>query len=292
MSVYIWGSIMAATLAALAYFILRDILKPVSSEKRRYLENSRKAGRTLDEFSIRELRDNMLEKIKEWKDIPISEDFREEMNKNLNRLGIDKTAEDIRRMQVLYTSIYIGASLLTLLFSVFVGILMLFLSYYIWNLPVNSIRNEIKTRNTEFLIRLDELYSVIYNQYKRKNDEHLGKIIAAYIPTTSDLMRKELMLVMRDIESGEDYALKQLKQRIPNPTILRFCDIILNNLEGVDNVDVMENFYMELKQVRDRRRRKRNEKRAKRIDLVNNSLYAPFIVLVVIYLIVSTISNF
>lgn len=280
---------MGMGLAGLAYLILRNIVKPVSSEKRRFVENSRKAGRTLDEFNWREIRDNLLKYIKTFN---LSDELREELNKDLNRLGIPKTAEDIRKLQILYTGFYLILVFFMFFVSVLLGMMMLVSTIIVWNIPMNTIKKEIKLRNNEFLNRLDELYSVIYNQYKRKNDEHLGNIIAAYIPTTSELMRKELMLVMRDVESGEDYALKQLKQRIPKPVVLRFCDIILNNLEGVDNVDVMDNFYQELKQVRDRERRKRNEKRAMKIDAINKTLYAPFIFLVIIYLIVSTLSNF
>lgn len=292
MGVYIWGLIVAMALATMSYLVLKEFVKPVSSEKKKLLENSKKAGRNLDEFNLKQLRDELLQKIKGIYNVSLSDLDREEMAKDLNRLGIEKTPEDIRRLQILYALIFLILAIFMFFISPLLGIIMLASTLIIWKIPTNSIKKEINLRNAEFLLRLDELYSIIFNQYKRKNDEHLGNIIAAYIPTTSELMRKELMLVMRDIESGEDYALKQLKQRIPRPLILRFCDIILNNLEGVDNVDVMDNFYQELKQIRDRERRKRNEKRASKIDMVNKTLYAPFIFLVIIYLAVSTISNF
>lgn len=286
---FIYALLMGFSIAFLVLHVLRRILKPVSKNKKKFVLESEKAGRTLNEYNWKETRDNLLKRIKT---VNLSDEFRDDLNKDLNRLGIEHTAEDIRKMQILYTGAFLLLVIFLFMISALLGVIGFACVILVWNLPVNMIKTQIKERNDEFLIRLDELYTVIYNQYKRKNDEHLGKIISAYIPTASNIMRKELMLVMRDIESGEDYALKQLRSRIPHPLILRFCDMIGNNLEGVDNVDVMENFYLELKQARDLRRRKRNEIRAKKIDTVNKVLYAPFIFLVVVYLIVSTISNF
>lgn len=287
--VVIYAFLMGLSVAVLIYLVLVNVFKPLTSKKKKFMVESAKAGRTLNEYNWIETRDDVLKKIK---DVNISEEFRDEMNKDLKRLGVNYTAEDIRKMQIVYTIAYAILVFFVFIVSPLLGVIALTFLVFVWNLPVSTIKKQIKARNDEFLIRLDELYTVIYNQYKRKNDEHLGTIVSAYIPTTSDLMRKELMLVMRDIENGEEYALKQLRQRIPHPLILRFCDMIMNNLEGVKNIDVMENFYIELKQERDRRRRKRNEKRANRIGAVNKTLYIPFGFLVIIYLIVSTISNF
>lgn len=276
--------LIALSLAIATFLFLRKVLKPVTPKKVQFVEESKKAGRTLNQYNWREWRDRLLRKIKY---VNMSDEFREELNKDLSRLGWEYTAEDIRRMQILYVGIYSIFTFLMLWISLFMGIIMLAFTPLIWNIPISYIKKEIKARNEEFLNRLDELYTVIYNQYKRKNDEHLGNIINAYLPTTTDLMKKELIIILRDIESGEEYALKQLKSRIPNPTVMRFCDIIMSNLEGVDNRDVMENFYMELKAVRDRRRRKRNEMKEQRLNFVVNMLYVPFFFLVIVFLIVS-----
>jgi Flp pilus assembly protein TadB len=279
----------AFSIAIITLITLRKWLKPISNKKERFVDDSKKAGRTLNQYNWRSFRDSLLNKIKT---VNMSVEFQEEMQNDLNRLGWKHTSQDIRKMQILYTVMYIVFSIVMLLVSLMIGILMVMLVPMVWNIPVNYVKKEIKARNDEFLNKLDELYNVIYNQYKRKNDEHLGNIVDAYFHTTSPLMKKELAIILRDIDSGEDYALRQLKLRIPHPTVMRFCDIITNNLEGVNNREVMENFYMELKTVRDRRRRKRNEERAKKLDLVNKALYAPFILLVLVYLLISTLSNF
>lgn len=285
----LYALLMAIAASIGGFILLRSILKPVTGGKKKFVDESKKAGRSLNEFNLLEVRDKLLVMIKT---VNISDEFREEMNADLYRLGIPQTAEDIRKMQLLYSGLWLFVSIILVLVSVFVGVIALACLPFIFNYPVNAIKSQINRRNDEFLMRLHELYTVIFNQYKRNNGEHLGKIISAFIPTTTDLMRKELMLVMRDIESGEDYALKQLKRRIPNPIILRFCDIILTNLDGAKNVDVMQNFYLELKQERDIRRRKRNEARALKIDAVNKMLYIPFGFLVIVYLLISTMSQF
>lgn len=281
--------LISLALAIITLITLRKWLKPISTKKERFVDESKKAGRSLNQYNWRSVRDSLLNKIKR---VNMSDEFQEEIQGYLNRLGWKHTAQDIRKMQVLYTVLYLIFSVIMLAVSLMVGIIMIMLVPMVWNIPVNYVKKEIKERNDEFLFKLDELYNVIYNQYKRKNDEHLGNIISAYIHTTTPLMKKELVIMLRDIESGEDYALRQLKLRIPHPTVMRFCDIIYNNLEGVNNREVMENFYMELKSVRDRRRRKRNEEKAQHLDIVNKALYAPFIILVLVYLLISTISNF
>lgn len=279
----------AFSMAVFTYLFLVRKLKPVTRKKNQFVTDSRKAGRTMSEFTWREMRDQLLGMIKT---VNLSDEFRDEINRDLYRLGWEYRAEDIRKMQILYSLIFVSCAVLMFFVSFLIGMIMLGLTPIVWNTPVTYVKKAIKERNDEFILRLDELYAVIFNQYKRKNDERLDVIVMAYVPTASPLMAKELALLVRDMDMGEEYALKQLKARIPHPVVLRFCDIIMTNLEGVDNVDVMENFYMELKLVRDRRRRKRNEVRAKNLDYVNNSLYVPFTFLVIIYLIVSNMSNF
>lgn len=279
----------ALSMSVFTYLFLVRKLKPVTRKKTQFVTESRKAGRSLNEFTWREMRDQLLGMIKT---VNVSEEFREEMNRDLYRLGWEYRAEDIRKMQILYSLIFIACAILMFFVSFLIGMIMLGLTPVVWNTPVTYVKKAIKERNDEFILRLDELYAVIFNQYKRKNDERLDVIVMAYVPTASALMQKELALFVRDMDMGEEHALKQLKTRIPHPVVLRFCDLIMTNLEGVDNVDVMENFYMELKLVRDRRRRKRNEVRARNLDIVNNSLYVPFTFLVIIYLIVSNMSSF
>lgn len=284
-----YAFLVALALSIVGSIVLKKTLKPVSSKKERFVSESKKAGRNLRQFTWREVRDNVLRR---FKYANMSQEFREELNKDIYRLGWEYSAEDIRKMQILYSFLFIVFSIFMFFISSLIGIIMIMFVFFVWNIPVNQIKKEIKERDTEFLSSLHGLYTVIYNQYKRNNSEHLGNILQSYLPTATPLMRKELMLMLRDIESGEDYALKQLRLRIPKPVVLRFCDIILNNLEGVDNRDVMENFYMELKGERDLRRRKRNEQREKSQVRMTQLLYIPFGFLVIVYLIVSTISNF
>lgn len=285
---YVFLFLMSLSMTVLVYLFLVRKFKPVSRRKVTFVEETKKAGRTLNEFTWREFRDKLLNRIGR---VNVSAEFREEVNRDLDRLGIDQRAEDIRKMQLLYTGIYLVCALLMCFVSLLLGLLMLGFISFVWNFPISSVKKSIKERNDEFLLRMDELYTVIFNQYKRQNDERLDTIILAYFPTASTLMKKDLTLIIRDMDMGEEYALKQLKIRIPHPMVLRFCDLIMTNLEGVDNVDVMENFYMELKMVRDRRRRKRNEARGRNLDYVNNSLYIPFGFLVIVYLVVTTLSN-
>lgn len=285
---YFYLFLIAISISIFSFFVLRSWLKPVTSKHLKFIEDSKKTGRSLNQYNWLETRDKLLKRIK---NVNLSEEFSTELNRDLNRLGWQQTAEDIRKMQLLYSVLFGVLAILVMFISSLFGIIMIFLIPYIWNIPVRQVKKSIKERNGEFLINLDSLYSIIYNQYKRNNEEHLGNIISAYLPTTTPIMKLECLIFLRDIESGEEYALKQLKQRIPIPMVMRFCDIVMTNLEGTDNRDVMENFYMELKSIKDRRREKRNAERARKLDIINKSLYVPFVFLVVVYLIVSTLSN-
>ena len=286
---YLGAFLIAVSFALMGYLFLKEKVKPMTTKKSSFIESSRKAGRSRNQFGWRDLQSRGMSFIKT---VNISEEFRDEIGKDLNRLGWQHTPEDIRKMQIMYTVLFVAFSVIMFLISLLVGFIMLGFVPFVWNTPVRFLKAENKKRNDEFLLRLDELYTLIYNTYKRGNGENLGNIVAAYYPAASSLMKLELALILRDIESGEEYALKQLKLRIPHPMVLRFCDLIMNNLDGAKNTEVMENFYMELKLIRDRRRRLRNKARVDMIDKVIKLLYVPFGFLVVVYLVLMTVSEF
>ena len=279
----------AVSLSLLVYLLLKKKVKPLTVKNTVFIESSRKAGKSKRQFGWRDMQDRGL---RIFKNVRLSDEFRSEIGKDLNRLGWQHTPEDIRKMQWMYTLLFIGLSVFMFFISLLVGLIMLAFVPYVWGTPVRFLKSENKKRNDEFLLRLDELYALIHNTYKRNNSQPLTDIVAAYYPTTSYLMKLELALFLRDLESGEEYALKQLKLRIPHPLVLRFSDLVLNNLEGAKNSDVMENFYRELKQIRDRRRRARNKKRVDLIDKVILLLWVPFGFLIVVYLVLMSVSQF
>ena len=287
--VYLGALLVAVSFSLLVYLLLKKKVKPLTVKNTAFIESSKKAGKSRRQFGWVDLQARGLKLIKT---VNVSDEFRSEIGKDLNRLGWQHTPEDIRKMQWMYTSLFVGLSVFMFLISLLVGLIMLAFVPYVWGTPVRFLKDENKKRNDEFLLRLDELYALIYNTYKRNNSQPLADIVAAYYPTTSYLMKLELALFLRDLESGEEYALKQLKLRIPHPLVIRFCDLVSNNLEGAKNTDVMENFYGELKQIRDRRRRARNKKRVELIDKITMLLYVPFTFLVIVYLILMTVSEF
>lgn len=287
--IYLGALLLAVSFSLLIYLLLKKKVKPLTVKNTAFIESSRKAGKSKRQFGWRDLQERGL---RMFKTVNVSDDFRTEIGKDLNRLGWQHTPEDIRKMQWMYTLLFVGLSVFMFMISLLVGLIMLAFVPYVWGTPVRFLKTENKKRNDEFLLRLDELYTLIYNTYKRNNSQPLADIVAAYYPSASHLMQLELALFLRDLESGEEYALKQLKLRIPHPLVLRFCDLIMNNLEGAKNTDVMENFYGELKQIRDRRRRIRNKKRVELIDKVTLLLWVPFGFLIVVYLVLMTVSQF
>jgi len=63
-------------------------------------------------------------------------------------------------------------------------------------------------------------------------------------------MAAELEVFLDNIEYGEEYALKQLKKRVPLRHIIKFCDIMETRLRGYDNISQMTYLKNELYDLR------------------------------------------
>ena len=59
-------------------------------------------------------------------------------------------------------------------------------------------------------------------------------------------MAEELGVMLDNMDYGEEFALKQLKRRVPVHHIIKFCDIMETRLKGYDNISQMAYLKNEL----------------------------------------------
>ena len=181
----------------------------------------------------------------------LSDVDREEIQKKIDRLGLDMSPSEVRQTQVLYALVVILIGVLVMAFvKGLVGFIICLVSIYVWKIPIWKIDDEIKKRNEAVIIGLPKLYMVLYYSYKRSTSVNFIDKIQSFMPHTNELFYQELQLLVDDARSGEVYALRQFKKRVPINIVMRFCDIMEARISGYDNLAVMQNFKDELDEQR------------------------------------------
>lgn len=230
--------------------ILRPIFKPYTlSQLRKSREDEIYTSTEL--FDINNVQEKMSRRMFL---IEMSEDLEIDVNNKLTRLDSDKTAKDIRKIQMLYFStVLVLAVIAKFAFGNVFAVIIAMLSIYAWKYPIIRIDKDISDRNDAIEKELPEMYSIMYYVYRRNASSNLTSKVQSYIRDSSDLFYKEMMLFVEDSRNGEIYALQQFKKRVPLPIVARFCDIMESRLVGIDNISVMENFKLEMDEKRSAR---------------------------------------
>ena len=96
-------------------------------------------------------------------------------------------------------------------------------------------------------------------------------------------MAEELEIFIDNIEYGEEYALKQLKKRVPLRYVIKFCDIMQTRLNGYDNTSQMAYLKNELNDLRIQTLEKELKARQNKNIKVQFALIFVLIVYVIIY---------
>lgn len=227
----------------LASSVLKNIIHPETLKMKNKYEEGKKIGKerekTMGEY-IRELSSKM-----PLVDLP--EDDRIILQQKINRLGLDTTVEEVRKLQLFYLLILLVVGIVVFLtINKVIGIIIMLTSAIVYKNPIRKIDNEIQLRNEVIRRELPELYTVLYYSFRRDINVNISSKIQSYIKNCDELFYKEMQLFLDDARSGEREALRQFKKRVPIDIVLRFCDIMENRLEGYDNVAVMTNFKLEM----------------------------------------------
>ncbi|UQZ35409.1 hypothetical protein C2I18_18915 [Paenibacillus sp. PK3_47] len=215
--------------------------------------------------------------------------------KMISRLDLGKSPEEIRIEQILYL---LGAVLFTLLMikvNTIIGYLSAVLIILGWLYPVSELEKLIERKNKNIALDFPSFYSMVYYQYIKSVNIHLADVLRDYIPNANPDIGEELGVMLDNTEYGEEFALKQLKKRVPLHYVIKFCDIMETRLKGYDNISQMAYLKNELDSFRVRALEEELEKRERsgaRIQLALIVVLAAYILIYYLFTILDSIKMF
>ncbi len=217
------------------------------------------------------------------------------LKKMIDRLDLGVSPEEIRADQILYTS---GAVLLTLLMlsaNVLLGCITAIFIFLGWLYPVVELEKVIEQKNKNISLDFPSFYSMVYYQFSKSVHIHLADVIKDYIPNANPDIAEELGVMLDNMVYGEEYALKQLKKRVPIHYIIKFCDIMETRLKGYDNVSQMAYLKNEVDSFRVRALEEELEGRERsnsRIQIILIVILFIYIAMYYLFLIVDSLKMF
>ncbi len=241
-----------AALAATIYLTVTtvfSVIKPVS----------RKRKKITRDFLIKEKKRVQTEKLYYFKDVILrrftssmllGELKKEEYRKMIKRLDLKITPEELRAKQIVLAILAFLAALLVMRISTLFGILSLLGPVLAWMYPVDELERKIDRKNKNIMYDFPAFYSMLYYQYARSVNIYLGDVVKDFLPNANEDMSEELGIFLDNIEYGEEYALKQLKKRVPLRHVIKFSDIMQTRLNGYDNTSQMAYLKNELHDLR------------------------------------------
>jgi Flp pilus assembly protein TadB len=164
---------------------------------------------------------------------------RERVKNLLKRLDMNMAPEEIRLKQL--TGALGAAALTAVAFAAhpLLGFLSVLLVVSAYLKPMDKLIKKIEAKEKSIAQSFPAFYSMVYYQYSKTVHIFLADIIKDYLPSARGELAKELGIMLDNIEYGEEYALKQLKKRVPIHYVIKFCDIMEIRLRGYDNTAQM-----------------------------------------------------
>ena len=206
-----------------------------------------------------------------------------DLKKTLERLDSDKKPEEIWFEQDLYLLGGIIGAMILFSANALMGLITAMLIPLLFFLPTDELDKEVRRRNKNIALDFPQFYSMVFYQYSKSINVYLADIINDYLPNANDDMAAELNVMLQNIDyADEEFALKQLKRRVPVHHVIKFCDVMETRLRGYNNVSQMH--YLKNEVERYRIRELENELR-KRVR-TNNMIQLVLIVILIVYIIV------
>ncbi len=143
------------------------------------------------------------------------------------------TAEEVRFHQLMLVTIY---TLVILLVSILFkyALIALICIPIIYKVPVSKLKGLSKEDLEQITFQFPDFYDAVFCQYSKRNvNILLSDVVQSFMPIGNTAFKKMLKRFLIDLESGEDYALRQLDARYnTSPTIHKFCSIMRLRLKG------------------------------------------------------------
>ncbi|WP_026478104.1 hypothetical protein [Alkaliphilus transvaalensis] len=183
------------------------------------------------------------------------------LKKIIERLDLNIQPEEVRIEQMGYALIAIIVTWVMYKANPLLGYVSAIFIILGWLYPVDELEKTIDRKNKNIALAFPAFYSMLYYQYSKSVNIYLADVIKDYLPNAHADMAEELGVMLDNIEYGEEFALKQLKKRVPIHYILKFCDIMETRLRGFNNISQMAYLKNELDEFRIRALEDELEKR-------------------------------
>ncbi|MCX7711686.1 MAG: hypothetical protein N2484_17730 [Clostridia bacterium] len=246
------GLVRLAALGAISYLsvtLIFTFIKPISRKRKKNTRDFlKKAKNQQQREKFYYFRDIILRKFA-VKSL-LSDLKREEYKNIISRLDLRITPEELRAQQIVLALCAVMIALLVMQINPLLGYLSFLGPIIAWMYPIDELERKVEQKNTNILHDFPSFYSMLYYQYSRSVDIYLADVVRDFLPNANTDMQEELGVLLDNIEYGEEYALKQLKKRVPLRYIIKFCDIMQTRLNGYDNVSQMAYLKNELHEAR------------------------------------------
>jgi len=217
---------------------------------------------------------------------------REALRKALHRLGLDKRPEEIWLEQDLALIGGLLLAVVALSGNIVLGLIVMMCIPVFYFIPTDELDKEVKRRNTNIALDFPQFYSMVFYQYSKSINVYLADVINDFLPNANDDMAEELNIMLQNIDfSDEEYALKQLKKRVPVYHIIKFCDIMETRLNGYDNVSRMQYLKNDLDRSRISELETELEKRIAKNNVIQTSIIIILGLYILIYYFITIIGS-
>ena len=277
-------------LAVVVYLIkvfLYPLYKPASNKQkkraRQYVNDRKK------EHAKQRAKNRRLNFIKDYGKYLMTNEKRSRVAKMLNRLDMDMLPEEVRLQQITYALIAAGAALVLYPLNNILGLCTAIFVILGWMMPMDELDKKIESKNRNIARDFPAFYSMVYYQYSKTINIYLADVIKDFLPNANRDMADELGVMLDNIEYGEEYALKQLKKRVPLHYIIKFCDVMETRLKGYDNTSQMTYLKNEIDEFRVRSLEEELSRRQAANERLQFFLIVILVIYIVIYFIFSTL---
>ncbi|KNY27515.1 hypothetical protein [Pseudobacteroides cellulosolvens] len=233
----------------LSFTLVFAIVKPVSNKRKKNTRDFlNQAKRQAKKEKFYYIRDVVLRRFTNR--MLLGEMKRSEFKELIMRLDLKTTPEEIRAKQIVLALLALLAAILVIQLNPLIGYLSLLGPIIAWMYPVDDLEKKIEQKNKNIMFDFPSFYSMLYYQYSKSVHIYLADAVRDFLPNANPDMAEELGILIDNIEYGEEYALKQLKKRVPLRYIIKFCDIMQIRLNGYDNTSQMAYLKQELHDLR------------------------------------------
>jgi len=217
----------------------------------------------------------------------MSDSARKKVRELLKHLDMDMMPEEVRLKQITFALCAVVLTVFVFAVSNIFGFASILLVVLMYLYPMDELVKKADKRQKKIAQEFPAFYSMVYYQYSKTVHIYLADIVKDYLPNAREDLARELSIMLDNMEYGEEFALRQLKKRVPIHYVVKFCDIMEIRLRGYDNIAQMLYLKNEIDQFRVDALEKEMDKR----QAANDKLQLVLVVVLGIYIITYFVFN-